>query len=228
MPRKVFTAGEVLAAADVNNFLMDQTVMSFAGTAARGSAIGTATEGMYTHLEDTDRLQFWNGSAWKDSSALILLNTTDFSAATSISVDNVFSALYRNYKILLNVDSSTSANIQIRMRMRVAGADDTNTNYFFGNTFVGSLTSLALGSTNASNGQAFALYNSHQTYGGNGEINVFNPFLSRSTSFTSAGNGAYFMSAGGNMNTTNSYTGFTLIPDAGNITGSLRVYGVGA
>jgi hypothetical protein len=64
MPRKVFTAGEVLAAADVNNFLMDQSVMTFAGTAARGSAIGTATEGMLTYLSDTDTYQFWNGTAW--------------------------------------------------------------------------------------------------------------------------------------------------------------------
>jgi hypothetical protein len=64
MPRKVFTAGEVLAAADVNEFLMDQTIMTFAGTAARGSAIGTATEGMYAHLNDTDTLTYYNGSAW--------------------------------------------------------------------------------------------------------------------------------------------------------------------
>jgi len=64
MPRKVFTAGEILAATDVNSFLMNQTIMVFAGTAARGSAIGTATEGMYTHLNDTDALEYYNGSAW--------------------------------------------------------------------------------------------------------------------------------------------------------------------
>jgi hypothetical protein len=64
MPRKVFTAGEVLAAADVNSFLMDQSVMTFAGTAARGSSIGTAVEGMVTYLEDSNAYQFWNGSAW--------------------------------------------------------------------------------------------------------------------------------------------------------------------
>jgi len=39
--RKVFTAGEVLTAANVNGYLMDQTVMVFAGTAARSSALGT-------------------------------------------------------------------------------------------------------------------------------------------------------------------------------------------
>jgi hypothetical protein len=64
MSRKVFTAGEVLAAADVNSFLMDQTVMSFAGTAARGSAIGTATEGMTTYLEDSDSLEIYNGTSF--------------------------------------------------------------------------------------------------------------------------------------------------------------------
>jgi hypothetical protein len=64
MPRKVFTAGEVLAAADVNEFLQDQAVMTFAGTAARGSAIGTATEGMFTYLEDTDTYESYNGTDW--------------------------------------------------------------------------------------------------------------------------------------------------------------------
>ena len=64
MPRKVFTAGEVLAASDVNDFLMDQTVMTFAGTAARGSAIPTPAEGMYAHLNDTDTLSYYDGSAW--------------------------------------------------------------------------------------------------------------------------------------------------------------------
>ena len=63
MPKKTFTAGEVLAAADVNTFLMDQSVMTFADSAARGSAIGTATEGMVTYLEDTDGLELWNGTA---------------------------------------------------------------------------------------------------------------------------------------------------------------------
>jgi hypothetical protein len=64
MPRKVFTAGDVLTAADMNTYLMNQSVMSFAGTAARGSAIGTATEGMLTYLADSDSFEFWNGTAY--------------------------------------------------------------------------------------------------------------------------------------------------------------------
>lgn len=64
MPRKVFVAGEVLTAADVNTNLMDQTIMVFGGTAARGSAIGTATEGMFAFLTDTDTLTYFDGSNW--------------------------------------------------------------------------------------------------------------------------------------------------------------------
>jgi hypothetical protein len=66
MPRKTFTAGEVLAAADVNEYLMDQSVMTFADSGARGSAIGTAIaqEGMLTYLEDTDAFEYWDGSAF--------------------------------------------------------------------------------------------------------------------------------------------------------------------
>lgn len=64
MPRKVFTAGEVLSASDVNSFLMNQMVMTFAGTAARGSAIGSATEGMLTYLADSKTFEYWNGTSY--------------------------------------------------------------------------------------------------------------------------------------------------------------------
>ena len=65
---KVFTAGEVLTAANVNGYLMEQSVMVFAGTAARSSAIGTPTAGMVSYLTDTKTLQVY-GTAWADVSS---------------------------------------------------------------------------------------------------------------------------------------------------------------
>lgn len=64
--RKVFTAGAVLGASDVQNYLQDQAVMVFAGTAARGSALGagTVSAGMVSYLTDVDQLQHYNGSNW--------------------------------------------------------------------------------------------------------------------------------------------------------------------
>jgi hypothetical protein len=63
MSRKVWVVNEILTAGDVNSYLMDQSVMSFAGTASRSSAIATATEGMVTFLEDNNQLGVALGTA---------------------------------------------------------------------------------------------------------------------------------------------------------------------
>lgn len=62
--KKTFTAGDVLTASDVNNYLMDQTVMVFGGTAARTAALPTPSEGMVSVTTDDDILDYYNGSAW--------------------------------------------------------------------------------------------------------------------------------------------------------------------
>jgi hypothetical protein len=67
MPRKEFEAFTRLDASDVNTFLMDQSVMTFAGTAARGSAIATPVEGMAAYLDDSNVVSLYDGSNWKTS-----------------------------------------------------------------------------------------------------------------------------------------------------------------
>lgn len=63
---KVWSAGDVLAAADVNGYLMEQTVMVYASSAARSSALGTAvSEGMVTYLKDTNALEYYDASTWR-------------------------------------------------------------------------------------------------------------------------------------------------------------------
>jgi hypothetical protein len=111
MSRKVFTAGEVLAAGDVNSFLMDQTIMSFAGTAARQTAIPTPTLGMNTKLEDTrPRAEFWNGSAWRSPFGATLVASSSFTAQTSVTVNNVFSAAYDSYIVRVSVTPSLTSS----------------------------------------------------------------------------------------------------------------------
>jgi len=78
---RIFSAGEVLTASNVQGYLQDQAVMVFAGTAARGSAIGTATEGMVSFLKDIDQLQVYNGSTWTPQAYAQAAGTAD--AATS-------------------------------------------------------------------------------------------------------------------------------------------------
>ena len=64
MAYKVFTNGSPLPASDLNTYLMDQSVMVFANSSARTTALPTPTEGMVTYLEDTNLLYVWTGAAW--------------------------------------------------------------------------------------------------------------------------------------------------------------------
>ena len=50
MPYKVWAVNEILTAADMNTYVGNQTILSFAGTAARATAIGTAVEGMLSYV----------------------------------------------------------------------------------------------------------------------------------------------------------------------------------
>ena len=62
---KDFTTGEVLTAADVDNYLMLQTVMVFANAAARTSALSAVlAEGLVSYLKDTDVVEIYTGAAW--------------------------------------------------------------------------------------------------------------------------------------------------------------------
>ena len=64
--RRTFAPGEVLTASNVMNYLMYQSVMNFAGTAARGSAIGTAVaEGMVSYQNDSNTMTVYDGSVWQ-------------------------------------------------------------------------------------------------------------------------------------------------------------------
>ena len=61
---RTFTAGEVLTAANVQTYLMDQAIAVFADATARDAAITAPAEGQHCFLEDTDALQYYTGSAW--------------------------------------------------------------------------------------------------------------------------------------------------------------------
>ena len=63
---KLFATGDVLTAAQVNTFLMRQTTMVFADSAARATALtGVLTEGMLTYLTDTNSLEYYDGAAFQ-------------------------------------------------------------------------------------------------------------------------------------------------------------------
>lgn len=72
MPFKDFVAGQPLAAADVDTYLMRQTAMTFASAAARDAALASVLdEGMVAYLEDKNRFTYYDGSSWLVKSGLV-------------------------------------------------------------------------------------------------------------------------------------------------------------
>jgi len=64
---RLYTTGDVLTAAQVQNNLQNQTIMFFASAATRdaNTALTAAlTEGMFCYLADTNTVEFYTGSAW--------------------------------------------------------------------------------------------------------------------------------------------------------------------
>jgi hypothetical protein len=85
MPREVFIAGQILTAAEMNT-VSDQTVMVFAGTAARGSAIPSPSEGMVTYREDDDTVEVFDGSVYKPIGGLVEVKSALFTGTQTASV----------------------------------------------------------------------------------------------------------------------------------------------
>ena len=161
------------------------------------------------------------------SGGLIFINTTTFSAVSSQSVNDVFSASYKNYLVQFNMSGSTT-NTDVDFRLRVAGADNSSSNYYRSSIFQSSstITSQRLSAQTQWNGIAEVATGVQSA----AQINIFNPFATQYTSAlqqnTAVVNGNITQSIRSyGTDVTTSYTGFTIIPVSGTITGSLSVYG---
>ena len=84
---KLFNTGDVLTAAQVNTYLQEQTVMVFANSTARTTALsGVLAEGMMSYLQDTNAVEVYNGTAWTSVGGGGGGDVTEVQAGTGISV----------------------------------------------------------------------------------------------------------------------------------------------
>jgi hypothetical protein len=235
---RTFTAGEVLTASNVQNYLQDQAVMVFGGSAARSSAIGTANfeEGMISYLTDTDKVEAYNGTNWVQVGAstqgLTLINTTSFSGVTSQAI-NPFSATYDVYRLVINITACT-ADAVIYLKMRSGSTDSSTTDYQIGRATVtrtGTSGNVAQNDSSLGwniGGVDFALPNIH---GFGCVIDLHLPFAADDTVLNYVGHyiaadGSIIGSSGAGVHfVSSSFDGVNLIASAGNITGSISVYG---
>jgi hypothetical protein len=159
------------------------------------------------------------------SSGLTLINTTSFSAVSSQSINDVFSATYASYKIITNITTSVAAP-SLYFRLRVSGTDTTSgyrSQYLFGNN-----TSIG-GSRDLTNQWTTSYVVSNRPT--NPTFNVHNPFATNTTTAevnyieAPIGNIISYLTVFGIDNTT-SYTGCTIYPSTGTMTGSISILGL--
>ena len=221
--KKTFTAGEVLTASDVNGYLMEQSVMVFAGTAARSSAIPTPSDGMLTYNQSNNALEAYNGSEWINKSGLQLVKKqTIGSAVTSVTVTNAFSATYENYKIIVGggVASQTS-DIALKL-------GSTTANYY-GVLSYGVYTNTTPLQVSTNNGSSWAYVGACGTASATCNFDILSPQLARETRFNGTFNGPLSLgSFSAFQASATQFTDFTLTPAAGTLTGgTIYVYGYG-
>lgn len=149
---KDFTAGSVLTASDVDNYLMEQSVMYFATTAARDAAITAPEDGMVAYIGSNDAnegLYTYNGTSWRKgpgwnapwglitSGASSTTQVTTFAGAEAvIKASSSFTAVAnRNYLITVTgtIFGDTAGDIfNARLRVdSVTGTTISHTRHYF-------------------------------------------------------------------------------------------------
>lgn len=159
---------------------------------------------------------------------LVKISDNSFTTASSVSINSNFTSTYRNYKIILQITSS-SATANLRMRFRASGSDDTNANYnsvIAGFRFDGSqytpgganATSFFFGDLNSSNTDTYF------------SADIVAPQLAQRSGVLGCSvgrdaTGGFAGTGGGYFANTTQFDGLTWYPASGTITGKLLVFG---
>jgi|688.fasta_scaffold640905_3 hypothetical protein len=179
-------------------------------------AIKTFTTGEVLTASDTN-------TYLANSGLVFVKQTTIGSTVASVPVTDAFSATYDSYVILINggVGSATAENVGLQLGSTTTGYRDSA----IGVSTAGTVS----GSYNNNTQTRFIIVGASDPSGTIARIELWNPFLALNTFFESqmirAGAHSHFKTFGSLANTT-SYTGFTIIPGSGTLTGgNITVYG---
>lgn len=157
------------------------------------------------------------------------INTTSFSAQSTVLIQNVFSTTYDAYRIVLEL-SAASTSLAINTRLSSGASINSATNYFYGGLF--GRSNGTTGSFNGSSAQQWQ-------FGGitNAQANLWactidlvNPMLSQRTAIiwqqtAFDATSFYAGSVSGFHDENNQFNSIAFLASSGNITGISRIYG---
>lgn len=120
MPYTTLVAGTTITASWANANVRDQTIVPFATTAARDSAITSPVQGMVAAITDDDMLTVYNGSAWIEygrwgtwATYTPTVTQSGSVAATVIIADYVRTGSAVTVQVRLNITGSGTAGNNI-------------------------------------------------------------------------------------------------------------------
>lgn len=194
MAIKTFTVSEVLTSSDTNTYLANSGLVAIAPTTVAGSGVTVSNA------------------------------TVTFSGSNPVNINGVFSSTYRNYKVLINI--STSSQVLLNYRLRVSGADNNTGNYSQQRMVADNTTIAGARTTGQTTGIIGQLVLSDFSFF---ECNFFQPFETTKTGLVVTGTsnvgGSYITNVGAQFGAATSFDGFSIFPVSGTITGTLSVYG---
>ena len=221
----VYTAGEVLTAADLN--ITNSGIPVFATTVTRDAAFGgtgekTLAEGQFAYIEATNTTQYYDGAAWQSvgASALVRVGGGTLSS-TSTLISSLFSSTYSAYLVLGSGVSTTSSTIQLQMGTTATGYYQAGG----GASYAG--VADYQNRNNAASWYAFSGSSSATRYGGFNCL-LINPNAAQETALyynsqnSLTTGGAY--GGGGYLADQTQYTSLTF-SSSGTMAGTINVYG---
>ena len=150
--------------------------------------------------------------------------TVSFSGASSVSLNDVFSTTYQNYRIIIT--GIGTVNQDFGMRLRVNNSDDSTASSYVYQYINGTSTTVSA-LRNTTNLWYVGIIGS--TLKSQLELTLAYPFEASPTNFycssASGESSAFIRLSGGTHNQSTSYTGFTIFPASGTMTGEVSVYG---
>jgi hypothetical protein len=168
------------------------------------------------------------------SPGLNLIQTQAISSVSSISLDDVFSADYNTYKIVLIIEAAVSSTSTILFRVRSGGTDLTTSTYTYARVRQrnNDTTYRPDGSTGSSSAPLMVT-GLTSDIGASVSVDISNPFEIKRTSASWVGAGTEsspvtltWESGAFKVLNNNSYDGFTIFNTNGaNMTGSVSVWG---
>jgi hypothetical protein len=168
-----------------------------------------------------------NNALGTKKAGLVLLNTTSFSAVSQQNVSSCFSATYKNYKIIVSLDSSSASDyVVINLR---TGSTNASSGYAYANWKVNSGGTASVDATSTT-GTSLVIGRNDTAGSSISEIILKSPFETKKTvmfgtsNYHDATNNTLMLHSGVLKNDT-SYESISLNANAGNLTGRISVYG---